>query len=117
VQGGRTLVERFPAIRALVKAADAQLVSQGFAALSPYLFPECGEQGVTAEEEACLHSRLSEDASICQPAILLQDYIWYFFLTSICGLQPDLVAGHSLGELMALCAAGLLPGRDAAHGG
>jgi [acyl-carrier-protein] S-malonyltransferase len=88
---GRDLVEAFPAARDLFEEADAAL---GWP-LSRVIF-----DGPTES------LRRTENA---QPAILLVSIALYRSL----GLQPALLAGHSLGEYSALVAAGALALRDA----
>jgi enediyne polyketide synthase len=48
-----------------------------------------------------------KNTRIAQPAILLASFLWYQRLAEI-GILPDAVGGHSLGELMAAYAAGIL---------
>lgn len=86
---GRDLAERFPAARAVFAEADQAL---GFA-LSSLCFNG-------PEEDLQLTANT-------QPAILTASVAIYRVLAEK-GLQPDFVAGHSLGEYSALVAAGAL---------
>jgi len=56
------------------------------------------------EEQQEFEAQLA-DTRITQPAITLSSLIWTEFLTKL-GIEPDLVAGHSLGELTAFYKAG-----------
>ena len=85
---GRDLAENFPESRAVFDEADAAL---GFA-----ISKVCFE----GDEEAL---KLTENQ---QPAILTVSVAAYRALESR-GIQPDVAAGHSLGEYSALVAAGL----------
>lgn len=91
---GRSLVQSFPSARAIFEEADQTL---GFA-LSRLCFE--------GPEEAL---KLTENT---QPAILTVSVAAYTVLKEN-GLEPDYVAGHSLGEYSALVAAGSLRFSDA----
>ncbi len=91
---GRDLAENFAESRAVFEEADAAL---GFA-----ISKVCFE----GDEEAL---KLTENQ---QPAILTVSVAAYRALESR-GIQPDLAAGHSLGEYSALVAAGALEFADA----
>ena len=58
------------------------------------------------------NSGLGEDVWRTQLSLLVADFITYAAATSV-GLQPDRVAGHSFGELVALAAAGSWTFEDA----
>jgi len=91
---GKDLAEKFPAARQVFEEADNLL---GFA-ISKLCFE--------GPEEAL---KLTENT---QPAILTASVAAYRVLAEK-GIQPDYVAGHSLGEYSALVAAGSLQFRDA----
>lgn len=91
---GRDLAENFAESRAVFEEADAAL---GFA-----ISKVCFE----GDEEAL---KLTENQ---QPAILTVSVAAYRALESR-GIQPDVAAGHSLGEYSALVAAGALEFADA----
>ncbi len=91
---GRDLAEQFPAAKAVFDEADQAL---GFA-LSNLCFNG-------PEEDLQLTANT-------QPAILTASVAAYRVLTEN-GVQPDFVAGHSLGEYSALVAAGALSLSDA----
>jgi [acyl-carrier-protein] S-malonyltransferase len=93
---GKELAEAFPAARAVFDAVDAALEEK----LSALCF-----QG---PEEAL---KLTANT---QPAILTVSVAAAAVLVER-GIEPDLVAGHSLGEYSALVAAGALPAADAAR--
>src|SRR5215472_14395812 len=91
---GKELAEKYPAARAVFDEADQTL---GFS-LSQLCF-------AGTEEELKLTANT-------QPAILTVSAAVYRVLAEK-GLQPDFVAGHSLGEYSALVAAGSLKFADA----
>src|SRR5262245_36492090 len=91
---GRDLAEHFPAAKAVFDEADQAL---GFA-LSNLCFNG-------PEEDLQLTANT-------QPAILTASIAAYRVLADN-GVQPDFVAGHSLGEYSALVAAGTLGMSDA----
>ena len=91
---GKSLVEKFPAARAIFNQADDAL---GFS-LSQVCFDGPAET-----------LQLTENM---QPALLTVSVAAWRVLDEQ-GLQPDLVAGHSLGEYSALVAAGSLDFSDA----
>src|SRR5580704_11487031 len=91
---GRDLFDRFPESRAVFEEADAAL---GFS-ISKLCF-----EG--SEEDL----KLTENT---QPAILTVSTAAYRALEKR-GIQPDFVAGHSLGEYSALVASGSLDFTDA----
>jgi len=62
------------------------------------------EKVVDDADKKELMKALSE-SNIAQPAIVLSSLIWLNFLKKI-GINPDVVGGHSLGELVALHEAG-----------
>jgi acyl transferase domain-containing protein/acetyltransferase-like isoleucine patch superfamily enzyme len=71
-------------------------------------FPEW--QGPSLEA-ALFSSELSIDlhrTGFAQPALVALALSLYRVLTSDCGIVPDVVIGHSLGEISACCAGGLL---------
>ena len=92
---GLALAERFPAARAVFDAIDAALGEK----LSRLCFEGPDEQlKLTANTQPAILS-----VSVAAAAVLAE-----------AGVQPDLVAGHSLGEYSALVAAGALSAADAA---
>ncbi|XXX72430.1 SDR family NAD(P)-dependent oxidoreductase [Sorangium sp. So ce134] len=91
----RALHARFDAARAAVAAAEPAaraLLGASLAALVT-----AGEAEARAALEAC--------ADLDQLGILVQDYVAVALLRAA-GLEPDVVAGHSLGEIAALAAGG-----------
>ncbi|WP_437573433.1 SDR family NAD(P)-dependent oxidoreductase [Sorangium sp. So ce887] len=91
----RALHARFDAARAAVAAAEPAaraLLGASLAALVA-----AGEAEARGALEAC--------ADLDQLGILVQDYVAVALLRSA-GLEPDVVAGHSLGEIAALAAGG-----------
>ena len=51
--------------------------------------------------------------SFTQPALLATSYLYYKKFLSIVGINPDLLAGHSLGEYSALVASGCIDFKEA----
>lgn len=92
---GRKLYDRLEDVRALFEAADR---ASGIA-LTDLCFNGPEEQ---------LRKTYNT-----QPALLLTSYVAWTVLSKETGLEPFMVAGHSLGEYSALLAAGLLNLEDA----
>ncbi|WP_437274592.1 SDR family NAD(P)-dependent oxidoreductase [Sorangium sp. So ce375] len=100
----RALHARFDAAREAVAAAEPaarELLGASLAALVT-----AGEAEARAALEAC--------ADLDQLGILVQDYVAVGLLRSA-GLEPDVVAGHSFGEIAALAAGGAFPLATAAE--
>jgi [acyl-carrier-protein] S-malonyltransferase len=93
---GKSLAESYPAAREVFQQADSAL---GFA-----LSKMCFEGPAEALQ-------LTENT---QPALLAVSYAAFRVLSEQ-GMEPDFVAGHSLGEYSALVAAGSLNFADALH--
>ncbi|MGW7454304.1 SDR family NAD(P)-dependent oxidoreductase [Streptomyces sp. NPDC054787] len=90
----RELFMAFPALRELLDAAPAPVVSAMF---PPAAF---SAQGRAAQRAAVTDTR------VAQPALGLAGAAAHLLLTDV-GVRPDCVAGHSYGELTALWAAGV----------
>ncbi len=93
----------FPAIREVFETADRELARTLPTPLTHVVFPP---PAYTATEEA-EQRRTLEQTWYTQPALGAADYALAGFLKQL-GLVPDLVAGHSYGEYVALCLAGTL---------
>jgi acyl transferase domain-containing protein/NAD(P)H-dependent flavin oxidoreductase YrpB (nitropropane dioxygenase family)/acyl carrier protein len=63
-----------------------------------------------AEEKARQHDALT-DTRVAQPALGIAGLAIHDLLVTV-GVRPDMVAGHSYGELVALCAAGVIARQD-----
>jgi len=103
VEMGRTLAIRHPAVRSAFDAAERVLSDSG--SLAARVFPPPG----FTDDEQRAHSEALRDTAWAQPAIgaLSMGMGW---LLGAFNIQPDVVAGHSYGELSALAIAGALPG-------
>jgi malonyl CoA-acyl carrier protein transacylase/NAD(P)-dependent dehydrogenase (short-subunit alcohol dehydrogenase family) len=73
----------------------------------PFVFPA---QAFTPEQRAQQAEALT-DTRVAQPALGMAD-LAVAELLRVCGVEPDMVAGHSYGELAALCIAGALDETD-----
>lgn len=99
----RALVARHPWARDLVQRADRVLVSNGFSPVSSVLFrPLDRAFGTPLATE---WSEQLKDTRNAQVAICVASILWAERLRRL-GVRACAVAGHSLGELSALCAAG-----------
>ncbi|MBI4534490.1 MAG: acyltransferase domain-containing protein, partial [Candidatus Melainabacteria bacterium] len=78
--------------------------------LSRYIFPP---PAFTSEEQALQQNVLTE-THIAQPAMAAADLAMLKVLRSL-AIAPDMVAGHSFGEYVALCCAGALSEDDLLH--
>jgi acyl transferase domain-containing protein len=95
---GRDLACQFPAAFDVLSDADAALAGTGLAGLI-HPRPAFTETGKSSHESALRQTQAAQPAlgAVGLAAFrVLQDF----------GLSPDMVAGHSYGELAALCAAG-----------
>jgi malonyl CoA-acyl carrier protein transacylase len=93
----------FPEVRAAFERADELAAAQGRAPLGEVLFlPEGASEGEQARAEANL--RRLDNAMF---GVLIADWAVNDLLREL-GLVPDALAGHSMGELAALFAAGCL---------
>lgn len=92
VNMARQLFVLFPAMRKLLNAHPEYL---------PVLFPDAvfDEASLKAQKEAIRDTRMA------QPLLGVVDLAIARFLQDL-GIEPDMVAGHSYGELPALCFAG-----------
>jgi acyl transferase domain-containing protein len=100
---GRFLVERFDWARELVGQADAWLQHIGSPLVSSMLFRNT--ESATDERELDDWRHALVRTEVAQPTITLISLLWHCYLTNL-GIHPNIVAGHSLGELAALYAAG-----------
>jgi malonyl CoA-acyl carrier protein transacylase len=97
------LAVQFPEIRSLVEQSDVILEGKLPRPLSSFIYPPSSfsEQEKQAAKEALAQTR------VAQPAMGTMDLAIFNLLQSL-GIRPDMVAGHSYGEYVALCAAGVL---------
>lgn len=102
---GEQLQRRFDWARDLVDRANQVVGDFDGRGLSEYVMPTA-ERGVSEEERVRLEKRLVS-TEIAQPGICLVSMLWNGRLRAL-GVEPSVVAGHSLGELTAFYAAGLL---------
>lgn len=96
------LAIHFREVREQFEFADQVLVDQFPRPLSAYIFPPpCFSQ---EEEQSC--RRMLTQTNVTQPAIGTGS-MGMFQLLQALGIKPHMVAGHSYGEIAALCAAGV----------
>ena len=90
----------FPEISRTLSRLDRK-TSQGQAALSSYIYPPAtlSSEIKTRQQEALTST------DIAQPALGMADLAMHALLSSA-NIKADMTAGHSFGELVALCAAG-----------
>ena len=91
----RVLVERFTWARDLLSISKIPLYDHMYKATDKF---------ITKEDQQEFDKQLT-DTRITQPAIILSSLIWSEFLSKL-GVEPECVAGHSLGELIAFYKAG-----------
>ncbi|MGI2210883.1 beta-ketoacyl synthase N-terminal-like domain-containing protein [Shewanella oncorhynchi] len=104
---GRELACHFPEMRQQVMASDKVFAHHGQTPLSNILYPipAFDADAVKAQEAALTNTLFAQSGigavSMAQYSLLMQ-----------AGFAPDMVAGHSFGELSALCAAGVISNED-----
>ena len=103
----RDLVVTRPSAYALLDQADAMLKSALPKPLSQYVYPV----PVFTKEERDLQQAELNDTRIAQPALGLVDLAAYDVLSTF-GIKPNFTAGHSYGEYVALCVAGVISRED-----
>ncbi|MGI2066612.1 SDR family NAD(P)-dependent oxidoreductase [Shewanella sp. MF08487] len=104
---GRELACHFPEMRQQVTASDKVFAHHGQTPLSNILYPiPAFDADAVKTQEAALTNTM-----FAQSAIGAVSMAQYSLLTQA-GFAPDMVAGHSFGELSALCAAGVISNDD-----
>ncbi|MCS6117623.1 KR domain-containing protein [Shewanella baltica] len=104
---GSELACHFPEMRQQVMASDKVFAHHGQTPLSNILYPiPAFDADAVKAQEAALTNTL-----FAQSAIGAISMAQYSLLTQA-GFAPDMVAGHSFGELSALCAAGVISNED-----
>jgi acyl transferase domain-containing protein/NAD(P)H-dependent flavin oxidoreductase YrpB (nitropropane dioxygenase family)/NAD(P)-dependent dehydrogenase (short-subunit alcohol dehydrogenase family) len=98
----RDLAIQFPEVRKQFELGDRALRAELSTALSSYVFPP---PTFTPQELQIRQKNLTE-TNIAQPALGAAGLAMFRLLGSL-GLRPYSVAGHSYGEYVALCAAGV----------
>ena len=96
----RELTTIFSEMRSSFEVADSVLKERFPERLSSFIFPP---PAFSKEEEGEQMQRLSQ-TNIAQPSLGAACYGMFTLLRSL-NLNPDMVAGHSYGEYVALCAA------------
>jgi len=91
----RTLVDRFKWAGDLLKFSKIPL--------KDYIYTS-DDQCLTQEEKVPFQKKLSQ-TEITQPAVVFSSLLWTEFLSKL-SIEPNVVAGHSLGELAAFYKAG-----------
>lgn len=79
------------------------------------LYEEAGDLLGCNMKDVLLHYTMDEleRSGVVQPAIVLASYCSFKVLTEEYGIYPDVLAGHSLGEISALSCSGALTFADA----
>ena len=91
----------FPLMREVFEAADVVLNDALPKRLSKVIFPP----PAYSPSEETEQSRTLNQTWFAQPALGAAGYALFSLLKAV-GIEPDVVAGHSYGEYVALCAAG-----------
>lgn len=97
----------FPIVRERFEMADRILSEVLPSSLARTVFPPPAYDAAEAEEQG----RTLQQTWFAQPALGAADYALYALLDDL-GVSPDVVAGHSYGEYVALCVAGTLSFHD-----
>ena len=93
----------FPEVRKTIEAADEAFSDSFPLPLSKYIYPPTA---FSDEQRKLLQGRLTQ-TEIAQPAMGVCDLAILRVLQGL-GMSPDMVAGHSYGEFVALHAAGVI---------
>jgi acyl transferase domain-containing protein/NAD(P)H-dependent flavin oxidoreductase YrpB (nitropropane dioxygenase family) len=101
------LVVSLPCLHGPFERADALLGERLEHPLSRYIFP----LPVFTDAERDLQQAALNATRIAQPALGVTDLAAFDILTHF-GMRPDFVAGHSYGEYVALCVAGVISRDD-----
>ena len=94
----RVLIERYDWAREFLQQADNWLTEMGFTGISNYLY-QVLEKAETPEQLNDWKQQMSR-ADIASPIICFCSLVWQRYLAKL-GITPQIVAGHSLGELTA----------------
>ncbi|HTX38694.1 MAG TPA: SDR family NAD(P)-dependent oxidoreductase [Bryobacteraceae bacterium] len=97
----------FPLVREVFERADQVLEGVLPSRLTEVVFPP----PAYAPAEDTAKSKVLNQTWFAQPALGAADYALYALLQAA-GIEPEIVAGHSYGEYVALCAAGALSFSD-----
>ena len=107
VEMGRELALNFPPLRQVYGAMDRLFIEDGLTPVSQVVFPH----SVFTEAHRTAQVTALQNTEYAQPAIGSFSAGLYKLLQQA-GLEVDLTAGHSFGELTALWAAGVLSEQD-----
>ncbi len=102
---GRRLLERYPWAQSIADRAESLFAAEGSGEIMACIYKDV-ERAANKDELAAWQSLLKQ-TNIAQPAITLSSLLWYEYLKRL-GLDFSVFAGHSLGELTAFYAAGLM---------
>ena len=103
---GRTLYETQPIFRAALRDCDELLRTLLGESIISILYPDMA--GGAGDEQAATEKRPAkiDETAYTQPALFALEYalatLWQAW-----GIQPDLLIGHSVGEVAAACVAGV----------
>ncbi|MEM7125058.1 MAG: type I polyketide synthase [Chloroflexota bacterium] len=114
---GRELYETEPTFRATLDQCDALLQEHLGESIIEILYPGIGNQGARSRDTSLVSNLQSpfptplSQTQYTQPALFALEYalatLWQSW-----GIQPDLLIGHSVGEITAACVAGLFTLED-----
>ena len=108
---GRDLAVAFPEVRACFERADRALAGKTPRPLSRYIFPP---PAFELGRENARHQAALTETEVAQPALGATALALFHVLRSL-GVEPQMLAGHSYGEFVALCAAGCFGEEDLAR--
>jgi len=103
----RDLAVRFPEVRSCFERADRALKNRIARPLSGYIFPP----PTFTEREEHANEEVLTQTDVAQPALGAANLAMFHLLKKL-GVEADYMAGHSYGEFVALCAAGVLSEED-----
>ena len=103
----RDLVVSMPQTYTLLELADLYTEGSYDIHLSDYIYPD----PVFSDIERRNQQKALNQTQVAQPAMGVMNLVCHDILSSF-GIRPNMVAGHSYGEYVALCTAGVLSRKD-----
>jgi len=101
------LAIQYPEFRGCLERSDRILEAKLSGRLGSFIYPP----SAFSDEERLSHDQALANTLVAQPAVGTVDLAMFHLLESL-GIRPDMAAGHSYGEYVALCVAGVFEEED-----